>query len=130
MKISKKSQYGLRAIVYLAKHSRKKAPCSLKEISRKEKISFDFLEKIMAELEKAGFVGAKKGAGGGYFLAKPANKITPGNIVSVLEEDMTLVQCSGCPMAGRCTSEDVWDELQESLDNTLNAVTIKDLIKK
>lgn len=130
MQISKKSQYGLRAMVYLAKNSDSKNPCPLKEVSKKEDISFDFLEKIMGELEKAGLVKAKKGAGGGYFLAKPPKNITPGDIVMVLEENVEIVHCTGCPMAGGCTSEDVWDEVQQSLDNTLNAVTLADLIRK
>jgi len=129
MKISKKSQYGLRAMVYLAKNSKKKEITPLKEISEKERIPFDFLEKIMGNLEQAGLVKAKKGVQGGYFLAKPAKKITPGDIVLILEEDITLVHCVGCPMAGSCTSEDVWSEAQQSLDNTLNAVSLADLIK-
>ncbi len=129
MRISKKSQYGLRAMIYLAQKE-KGVITPLKDIARIEEVPFDFLEKIMAELEKAKLVKAKKGPQGGYFLAKPAKKITPGDIVSALEEDMTLVHCTGCPMAGSCTSEDVWDEARESLENTLNAVNLADLIKK
>lgn len=117
-------------MVYLAKKSSKNNPCSIKEISKKEKISFEFLGKIMSELEKAGLVKTKKGVSGGYFLAKLANKITPGDIVSALEENIELVHCSGCPMAGSCSSEDVWDEVQESMDNSLNAKTLSDLVKK
>ncbi len=128
MKISKKAQYGLRAMLYLAKNQKDKKVIPLKEIAKKERVPFDFLEKIFSQLEKAGLVGAKKGSQGGYFLAKPAKKITPGDIVAILEEDMTLVHCAGCPMAGGCTSEDVWGEVQQSLDNTLNAVTLEDLI--
>lgn len=116
-------------MVYLAKNSKKKEITPLKEISEKERIPFDFLEKIMGNLEQAGLVKAKKGVQGGYFLAKPAKKITPGDIVLILEEDITLVHCVGCPMAGSCTSEDVWSEAQQSLDNTLNAVSLADLIK-
>lgn len=129
MKISKKSQYGLRAMVYLAKKSSKDNPCSIKEISKKEKISFEFLGKIMSELEKVGLVKTKKGVQGGYFLAKPAKKITPGDIVLVLEENTVPVNCSGCPMAAKCSSKNVWDEVHESMDNTLDAVTLADLIK-
>jgi len=127
MQISKKAEYGLRAMLYLAKNPKKIIP--LKEIAKKERVPFDFLEKIMAELQKANLVKAKKGVQGGYFLAKPAKKITPGDIVLVLEENMALVHCSGCPMAGKCTSEDVWGEVQQSMDNTLNAVSLADLVK-
>ena len=66
MKISKRSQYGLRAMVYLASvFKQKKKIRPLKEISQKENISFDYLEKIVAQLEKKGLVGAKRGVGGG-----------------------------------------------------------------
>ncbi len=142
MKISKKAEYGLRAMLYLAKtqpafakatvgkKDKKIKTIPLREIAKKEKIPFDFLEKIMGNLEKAGLIKAKKGAQGGYFLAKPANEITPGDIVMVLEENMTQTHCLGCPMAGCCTSEDVWSEVQQSLDSSLNAVSLADLIKK
>ena len=130
MKISKKAQYGLRAMVYLAKNSSAKSPSSLKKISEAEDVPFDFLEKIFSELEKVKLVKAKKGSHGGYFLAKPSKKITPGDIVLALEENMTLVHCAGCPNMGGCASENVWSEVQQSLDNSLNAVTLADLIKK
>lgn len=128
MKVSKKTEYGLKAMLYLA--GKDKEITSLKEIAKEERVPFDFLEKIVGELEKAGLVKAKKGARGGYSLAKPAEKITPGDIVMVLEENMAMLHCTGCPMAGTCSSEDVWSEAQQSLDNTLNAVTLADLIKK
>lgn len=128
MKISKKAEYGLRAMIYLAKNPKKIIP--LKKIAKTEKVPFDFLEKIFSELEKAKLIKAKKGVTGGYFLAKPANKITPGDIVSVLEEDIAKNNCFGCPMANSCSSEDVWSEVQESLDRTLNKMTLAYLIKK
>lgn len=130
MKISKKSQYGLRAMVYLAKVSQKKKICPLKEISKAEGIPFDFLEKIILELEKAGLVKAKKGALGGYFLARKPQKITAGEIVRILEETFTLVGCLGCPKAKFCLTKGVWQEAQESLDSSLDSVTLADLIKK
>ena len=130
MKISKKAEYGLRAMLYLAQSNKKKKITPLKEIAEKERMPFDFLEKIFGKLEKSGLVKAKKGSLGGYFLGRPASKITPGDIVMVLEENMAKIHCSGCSMAGGCSSEDVWSEVQESLDGTLNAVTLADLIKK
>ena len=128
MKISKKSQYGLRAMVYLARVFSKKTPTPLREISESEDIPFDFLEKIFSELEKEKLVKAKKGAGGGYFLAKDPKKITAGEIIGHLEEPAVLVGCSGCPRAGICSTEEIWEEAQESLDSALN-ITLAELIK-
>jgi len=128
MKISKKSQYGLRAMVYLAKHYKKGDVFPLKEISDKEKIPFDYLEKIISELEGENLVKAKKGAQGGYFLTKPADKITAGEIVRVLETTEP-VKCYGCQMLEICSTKNVWEKVQDSVDYTLNSVTLADLAK-
>ena len=128
MKISKKSQYGLRAMVYLAKHSSEDKVCPLKEISEKESIPFDYLEKITSELSKAGLVKAKKGVQGGYFLAKAADKITAGKVVEVLEKTMVPVNCLGCMRARECLTKSVWEKVQDSLDSTLYSTTLADLI--
>jgi len=128
MQVSKKAQYGIRAMIYLARNSSKDKVCSLKEISKKEDIPFDFLEKIMAELEKAGLVKAKKGAHGGYFLFKKANKIKAGDIIRTLE-NVVPVGCMGCPKAMGCSSKVLWDEVQGSLDSALDSNTLADLIK-
>ena len=130
MRISKKSQYGLRAMVYLAKFASKEKPCSLKKISQAEDIPFDFLEKIMGELEQSGLVKAKKGAGGGYFLAKKPNKITPGEIIRILEETVVPVSCAGCMRARTCLTKGFWEDVGESLDSTFESITLADLIKK
>ena len=128
MQVSKKAQYGLRAMTYLARHSSEKKVCPLREIAEKEDIPFDFLEKIMSELEGAGLVRAKKGAQGGYFLAKKADKIKAGDIIRVLEI-VVPVGCMGCPKARACSSKSLWDEVQDSLDTTLDSKTLADLIK-
>lgn len=91
MQISKKSQYGLRAMVYLARFPQKIH--SLKTISKTEGMPFDYLEKIISKLEKAGFVKSKKGVQGGYFLAKKPAKIKIGKIIRTLEGDISLVKC-------------------------------------
>jgi len=125
MKISKRAQYGLRAMVYLAKKPKDIIP--LKEISQKEKISLDFLEKIISDLEKAKLVKSKRGASGGYCLAKASSKIKVGEIVRVLE-DIFPVSCAGCQMARICSSKNVWNEVKESLNSTLNSTKLSDLI--
>jgi len=128
--VSKKSQYGLRAMVYIARASQKKEITSLKKISRAEGIPFDFLEKIVSKLEKAGLVKSKKGVQGGYLLAKPAKKITAGAIVKTLEGKISPVGCSLCGKSKKCLSKNVWDKVKTSLVSTLNSITLYDLLKK
>ena len=130
MKISTKSQYGLRAMIYLAKN--KDRICSLKEISKKEKISFDYLEKIFLKLEKAGLVRSKKGPLGGYYLAKNPEKIKIGEIISALEKNIFLVKCLDeiCPQQSKCLAKNFWKKLNDNINKTLNSITLANLLKK
>jgi len=130
MKISTKSQYGLRAMIYLAKNKNK--ICSLREIATKEEISFDYLEKIMSKLEKSGLIKAKKGVQGGYFLSKDPLKIKINEIVKSLEGKPLLVKCFlyPCPRSKKCLAKNFWQKLSKILESALNSVTLSELIKK
>lgn len=131
MKISRKSQYGLRAMVYLANTG--KGFCSLREMSEKEEISFSYLEKICSTLEKANLMKSRKGAQGGYSLARLPKEIRVGDILRALEGKMVLVECVGskgsCYREGRCESFYMWKKLQESIEKTIDSVTLQDLMK-
>lgn len=123
-------------MVYLASVFRKKNNIrSLKEISQKENISFDYLEKIISQLEKKGLVGAKKGVQGGYFLKRSPQKISVGEIISTLESTMFPVKCLSkekkynCPRKKTCRTVNVWKKVQEVLNSTLNSITLADLMK-
>jgi len=130
MRISTKSQYGLRAMVRLARFPGK--ILSLKEISQKEGISFDYLEKIISKLEKASLVGAKKGVQGGYFLTKSPSKIKIGEIIRVLEGELSLVKCLKyfCPREKKCLTKNFWKKIQKSLNSSFNSLTLVDLIRE
>jgi len=129
MRISTKSQYGLRAMVYLARQKEKVSP--LKEISKKEGIPFDYLEKIFSKLEKSGLIKAKKGVGGGYFLIRKPKKIRIGQIIKALEGELVLVNCLRyfCPKEKKCLSKKFWQKLNNSINLTLNSITLEELIK-
>jgi Rrf2 family protein len=131
MKISTRSQYGLRAMVYLARFFDKNKISSLKEISKAEKISFDYLEKIVSKLEKANLVESKKGVHGGYFLARSPKKIKIGEIINILEGKTFLVKCisQSCPREKKCLTKSFWQKIQNSLNSALNSLTLADLIK-
>ena len=131
MKISKRAQYGLRAMVYLAKRKTRRAPqefFSLKDISEKEGIPSDFLEKIMSELEKIKLVKAKKGIKGGYVLARTSKKITAKDIVEALE-NTTAVDCAFCGRSKKCLTKNVWRKIDIAIDKTLKSITLANLIE-
>jgi len=123
-------------MVYLASVFGKKNNIrSLKEISQKENISFDYLEKIISQLEKKGLVRSKRGIRGGYSLKRSPQKISVGEIINTLESTMFPVKCLAkekrynCPRKKTCKTVNVWKKVQEVLNSTLNSITLADLLK-
>jgi Rrf2 family protein len=129
IKVSKRSQYGLRAMVLLAKNYKTKKVFSTKVISEKEGVPFDFLEKIVSQMERAKLVKGKKGVQGGYSLSRPPNKITAEHIVSVLEGEESTVDCSFCGKSRKCLTKNVWRKVDMAIEKTLKSITLADLIK-
>jgi len=130
MNISKKSQYGLRAMLCLARSNDKFLP--LREISNREGIPFNYLEKIFSNLEKEGLLKSKKGSQGGYGLSLSPKKITVGDIMRILEKRMILVECIGgsgiCYKDKYCKSKKAWEKLQASIDKTVDSIILYNLI--
>jgi len=129
IKVSKKTQYGLRAMVCLAKNYKSKAICSTKMISQNEAIPFDFLEKIISRLEKENLVTGKKGTQGGYVLSKNPAKISANDVVFALEENKKPVDCALCGRKRRCLTKNVWLKVELVLNKTLKSISLADLIK-
>ena len=132
MKFSTKAEYGLRAIVRVAKSGQK--PCSLAKIARQEGISLNYLEKLMAKLKKARLVKSAKGMRGGYFLARAVDKIKVKEIISALEGTLAPFYCvsvqgkkNTCPRS--CLTQRVWVKLYKEIIKTLNHISLADLIK-
>jgi Rrf2 family protein len=131
--VTKKSEYGLRAMIVLAKNYNPptggKKICSVKSISEKEGISFDFLEKIISCLEKSKLVKGSKGSAGGYVLAKSPNKISVKSIINSLEGSRAITNCPFCPRNKKCIAKNAWQKIDKSLSKTLQQITLAQLIK-
>src|SRR5271169_4698285 len=84
MNISVKGEYALQAIFDLAANAAAE-PVKIAEIARRQKIPQKFLELILASLKQGGFVASRRGAEGGYLLAKPAESITMGAVLRYVE---------------------------------------------
>lgn len=125
-------------MVYLANPNLRNKACPLKKISKDEGIPFNFLEKIFSKLKKADLIEAEKGVQGGYFLARPPKKIKVGEIIKTLEGTIAPVLCIArekekryfCPRKKKCKTKDVWREIRDTLNSTLNSITLADLSKK
>jgi len=132
MKISTRARYGLRFMIELAAHYGK-GPLFLKNIAHSQEISEKYLSQIVIDLKAAHLLIGFRGAHGGYVLAKSPAEINVYDIVNVLEGDMTLVECvrnsAICGLASQCVSQEVWHKLGQVMVETLEAITLADLLK-
>jgi len=137
MKLTTKSRYGTRMILDLAIYARER-PVPLGEIARRQNISLKYLEKLIRKLKQAGFVKSQRGPYGGHMLAKPPESITVGDLVRVLEDAVSITDCSMsdepicgiCNRAGDCLSRWVWVEASKALFERLDAITIATLLNR
>lgn len=135
MKISTKGRYGLRALIDLARYSEIE-PVSISSIAARQKISERYLEQLMTLLKKAGLIRSIRGAGGGYVLAKEMGEISVGDVLRALEGNLEPVECTGfdeedsCEAAGGCVTKYVWQRINESINKTVNEISLKQLVEE
>ncbi len=133
MKLSTKSRYGTRMLLDLAEH-REQGPVHLGEIAQRQGISVKYLEQILIPLKKAGYVESVRGPKGGHYLARDPGKITVGEIVALLEDGISLTECSdkpeSCDRSTICLTRLLWKEAAEALYNKLATITLTDLLRR
>jgi len=131
LKITSRTEYGLRAMVYLAARPGD-APAPLTEIARSEGIPAPFLERILAQLREDGLVKATRGASGGYALSRSPDRVAVADVVVALEGPLTLVDCVGedrsCVRAEGCASRTVWRRIDEAIHEVLAGISLADLV--
>ncbi|MCS7202012.1 MAG: Rrf2 family transcriptional regulator [Dictyoglomus sp.] len=131
MKLSTRSRYGLRALIYLA-NNQEKSPISVRTIAQNEEIPLRYLERIMRILSQKGFVKAEVGAEGGYSLNRRPEDISVFEVIEALEGRITLVLCiengSKCKRAPTCLTRPLWKELNDAMKSVLKKYTLKDFI--
>ncbi|MDD6232688.1 RrF2 family transcriptional regulator [Frisingicoccus sp.] len=131
MKLSTKGRYGLRAAVALAMYA-KDEPVSISTIAAREELSESYLEQLFAKLKKAGLVHSIRGTNGGYQLSRPAEDISVGDVLRALEGNMVIVDCpdseSQCAKYGSCVTKYVWKRINNSINDTMDAITLEELV--
>ena len=99
--LSKKTQYALKALGYLASKYGE-GPVLISEISKTKKIPIKFLETILLELKQAGVLDSKKGKGGGYFFAHPPESIRLATIMRLIDGPIALLPCVSLNFYAKC----------------------------
>jgi Rrf2 family protein len=122
--LSKKTKYGIKALTFLARQ-KDYSPVQIAEIAKTENISIKFLESILLLLRHSGFLGAKKGKGGGYYLIKDPKDINMAQVYRILEGPISLLPCAShnfyepcvdCADEATCAVRKLMTEVR---DNTL-----------
>ena len=90
--LSRKSKYGLKALLLLARETERR-PVLIAELAERDGMPRKFLEAILLDLKRHGFVESRKGKGGGYLLRRPAHEIRVGEVIRVLEGPLAQVPC-------------------------------------
>lgn len=123
MNISVKAEYALQAIFDLATQPPGE-PVKIAEIARRQQIPQKFLELILASLKQAGFVESRRGAEGGYRLARAAEQLTVGQVLKFVDESKKARRAS--PGA----FHDLWKQVDAAADAILDSTTFADLARR
>ncbi len=138
MKLSKRGEYGLRAMIDLATNSKDGQVVQIKEIARRERIPVKFLEQILLSLKNTGLLHSRMGAGGGYYLGKPADEITLGQIVRLLDGPLAPIGCvsqtayepCACPDPDNCGLRLVMLDVRNAISDILDNTSLADVIAR
>ncbi len=134
MKVSTKGRYALRLMIDLAEHdSGDYIP--LRDISERQGISVKYLEQIVTQLSRAGFLRSVRGAQGGYRLSRHPENYSVGEILRITEGDLAPISCltddtTRCPRQGECPTFDFWKGLHRVINDYVDSVSLDDLIQR
>ena len=136
-----KAEYGVRVLAHLARHDGD-GPVSLGSIAEAEGLPLAYLEHLVRRLREAGLVESRRGAHGGYSLARQADEITMAEVVEALEGEIAPIECisadadgslvcvrDGEPGHNPCPTKLLWTRVQGSIVRTLNEMTLADLVR-
>lgn len=133
MNVSQKSQYALRALLELSKR-RGDGPVSSSQIASNQAIPGRFLELILGQLRRGGFVESRRGVHGGYMLAMVPGDITVGKVIEFIDGPISPVDCIknprkyNCRFNEGCAFMSLWRRAAEALREVYGATTFQDLL--
>lgn len=140
MKLTKRSEYGLRAMIDMACWESENGSrfVQIKDIAEREKIPAKFLEQILLTLKNAGLINSRMGIKGGYYLSKSPSEITLGQIIRILDGPLAPVRCvsqiayepCGCPDEETCGLRLVMFDVRAAISNILDRTTLDQVVQR
>jgi Rrf2 family protein len=136
MKVSSRGEYGVRAMVALAKNYGD-GPMSIAAVSKASSVPMAYLEQLIGPLRRAGLVKSTRGAHGGYQLTRDPHEVRVGEVYRVMEGPVAPMECVSedvteqtCPLIPGCETRPVWRQMRDAIANTLDSTTLGDLISQ
>jgi Rrf2 family protein len=137
LRLTKKADYGLMALKYLAEQpgagAQSSAAQSAKDIAQAYHIPPPLLAKILQTLARAGLLVSHAGTNGGYALARPASEISAFEVIRAIDGPLFITSCitihGSCDLAGHCTIKEPLRKVNDSIKELLSNITISDLIE-
>ncbi len=134
MKVSTRGEYGVRAMVTLAKNHGQ-GPMSIAAMSKLSGVPMPYLEQLIGPLRRAGLVESKRGAHGGYRLTREPSQVVVGEVYRVMEGPVAPMDCVSedvseqtCPLIDGCETRPVWLRMRDAIVESIDSVTLQDLI--
>lgn len=134
MRLTYKGDYALKTILDLALHYGRN-PVTIHELAKRQDIPIKFLEQILLDLKRGGFVDSRRGKVGGYFLSKDPSRIRLGDVVRFIDGPVEPIACvnknyAGCHDIEKCIFRSIWSEITNAASKIVDNITFEDLIKK
>lgn len=133
MKVSTRGEYALRALILLGQHPNQVIPVA--DISAKTRVPINYLEQILLNLKKLGYVTSKRGIRGGYTLQLPPDQIVIGKVIRRLEGPLAPMGCVSvtayepCPLEEGCLLKPLWALVRDTVARLLDHTTLDDLLQ-
>jgi Rrf2 family protein len=138
MRVSKRGEYALRALIDLGIAQELDRPMlPIRELAKREKIPVKFLETILLDLKKAGYLESRLGRSGGYLLKKPMSQIRIGDVVRLIDGPLAPIGCvsvtayekCSCPDEQHCGLRMLMLDVRNSIANILDNYTLADTVE-
>jgi len=130
-KVSKMADYGLLIMVYLARHD--DTSFNAKSIAEKLHLNLPTVSKLLKTLAGSGLLSSQRGARGGYSLARAATDISMVDILTCIEGEIALTECSHdvhqCNLEAICSTMNHWQVINRAIVGTLSSISLQDLLR-
>ncbi|MFN3565027.1 MAG: Rrf2 family transcriptional regulator [Burkholderiaceae bacterium] len=132
MQLTRFTDLGLRALMYVAQNETRATPVRREELARFYRVSAEHLRKVVHRLSGEGLLATVPGRGGGMRLGRAAHTIRLGTVIARLEPDLAIVDCAAqrCVLRGPCALKTALDEAARAFVAALDRYSLADVIEQ